>query len=57
MAKVGRPRLAKNKGKNEIITLRVAPIEHDLLRKAANRANQKLSAWIRKVLLQAADID
>lgn len=52
--KVGRPKLPKGDAKDVLIGARFAPDEAEKVEKAARRASQNRSEWVRSVLLNAA---
>ncbi len=49
----GRPKLPKSKSKTEVVTLRLQAAERKLLSAAAKKSGQRLSDWMRSVLLQS----
>jgi len=51
----GRPELPRTKKKGEIIQFRMTPEERKRCEAAAKKTKDKLSAWIRKTLLEAAE--
>jgi hypothetical protein len=55
--KVGRPKVKKAEFKGILIGARFAPDEAKTVQEAVKRSKQGKSAWIRKALLQAAEID
>ncbi len=57
MAKAGRPKLSAKRRKKSIISMRVQPHERKALERAAAASGQKLSAWIRKIVLDALKTD
>jgi len=52
--KMGRPRLPKGEAKGVLIGARFAPDEAQTVTQAVKRAGQIKSAWVRTVLLSAA---
>lgn len=48
--KIGRPRLPKGAGKDDVIHVRVGPEETKAIEAAAKAANQSVSKWIRSTL-------
>jgi hypothetical protein len=53
--KRGRPKLAKNEAKAKIVPVRFAAGEVEQIAKAAGKANQTVSQWIRSTLNAAVE--
>jgi hypothetical protein len=53
-AKMGRPRLPKSEAKGVLVGARFSPPEAKAISKAANKAEEGKSEWIRRTLLWAA---
>jgi hypothetical protein len=53
--KIGRPSLLKRDAKGVLIGARFSPVESRAVHNAVGRAKKTKSAWIREVLLTAAN--
>lgn len=48
--KPGRPKLSKHEAKGKIVPVRFTGAEYDRVAKAAQKANQTVSQWVRSTL-------
>jgi len=53
-AKLGRPKLAKDKAKGVLVAARFSPEEVKAVERAIARARKNKSEWVRATLLRAA---